>query len=321
MRDRSSSGGSTPRASASGYVKRLSRRDFVCRVTAAAGLTIVPSAVARPRSPLGIVEITLMRELSQDYAGTLRRLPPMGYTHFGFAMAAVGGGKPSSRQKADMVRDAGLEIGSARLGTFPQTFARDIDDAVSIGAKYIAMSAASVFTTGARLGVATREDFDRWLPQLADLAAKCREAGLTLCYHNHWWDVQPLAGGEAPIDIIARTLSPRDLSFEIDLAWCWYGGVPPLDLIARLGPRVKALHLKDIDRSRARPIAPDAGRAEQSLFTGSQAVAIGEGEMGYAALLPRLRKLTSALGYIEVDRPSDGLAAAAAAAKFYRART
>ena len=283
-----------------------------------AAVSLATPAVSRQRRPLGIVEITLMRELSQDYAATLGRLAPMGYTHFGFAMAAGGGGKPASRDKAAMARDAGLEIGSARLGPFSKTHERDIEDAIAIGAKSIAMSAASVFTSGPRLGVTTRAEFDAWLPQLAKLASRCRDAGIALCYHNHWWDLQPLDSGEAPLDTIARMISPRDLSFEIDLAWCWYAGVAPLDLIARLGPRVKALHLKDIDRSRAQPIALNADRAQQSTFTGSQAVVIGKGEMGYASLLPRLHRLTSALGYIEVDRPSDGLVAAAEAAQFYK---
>lgn len=216
-----------------------------------------------------------------------------------------------------MVRDAGLKIGIARFGNFPQSHGQDIEDAAAIGAGSIALSAASVFTSGALLGMTTRAQFDIWLPYLVNLASRWRKAGLTLCYHNHWWDLLPLDGGETPLDIIARTLSPSNLSFEIDLAWCWYAGAAPLDLIARLGPRVRAMHLKDVDRSLAVPLRRGADRAEQSLFTGRQAVVIGQGEMGYAALLPRLSALTSALGYIEVDRPGDGLAAAAEAANFY----
>ena len=84
------------------------------------------------------------------------------------------------------------------------------------------------------VGTATREALDAWLPQLAAIGAKCSAAGLTFAYHNHWWDLVPL-GGEAPLDVMARTIAPQDLSFEVDLAWCWFAGVAPLDLIARLG--------------------------------------------------------------------------------------
>lgn len=80
--------------------KCLDRRTLlgVCGALAAAG--IARPAVARRRRQLGIVEITLARELSQDYAGAVRRLSPMGYTHFSFAMAAGGGaGPPRDRRR------------------------------------------------------------------------------------------------------------------------------------------------------------------------------------------------------------------------------
>lgn len=298
---------------------RVSRREVLKFVGPIAALAPIPTAAAKLRRELGIVEITLMRELATDYPGTLRRLARMGYTHLSFAMSAGSGREPASRDKAAMVRDAGLEVGAARLGNFLSTYERDIEDAAAIGAKSVVMSASPVFTTGPALGVASRAEFDRWVPQFASLASRCQEARLTLCYHNHWWDLRPFPDGETPLDILISAIPPRELAFEIDLGWCWYAGVPPLDLIARLGLRVAAMHLKDIDRSLAKPIAPGANRAEQSLFTGSQTVVIGQGEINYAALLPKLRRLTSALGYIEVDRPADGLAAAEAGARFYHA--
>jgi sugar phosphate isomerase/epimerase len=65
------------------------------------------------------------------------------------------------------------------------------------------------------------------------------------------------------------------------------------------------MHLKDIDRARGKSIT-------------DHAVVIGRGEMDYAALLPRISRLTRAIGYIEVDSPDDGLAAAAQGARFFR---
>jgi sugar phosphate isomerase/epimerase len=291
------------------------RRTMLAGVGSAAMASLAAPAAARGKSRLGIVEITLTKQLAQDYAGTLRRLPAMGYTHFGFRMTPGGNGQPGSREKARMVRDAGLEVGVARFG---QAGDRDIEDAVAIGAKVIALSAAPPFFASGRLGVTTRAAFDAYLPQLAALAAKCRAAGLTFAYHNHWWDLLPLEGRETPLDLIERAVPPADLAFEADLGWCWLAGVAPLDLLHRLGPRVVSMHLKDVDRRRARPAAANAGLAEQSLATTSQMTVIGQGEMGYAALLPRIRKLTSAVGYIEVDLPDDGLVAAAQGARFFR---
>lgn len=284
----------------------IGRRDLLrggLGLSAAAALPTLP-ALARSRRPLGLADITVMKELGRDYAGTLKAVAAMGYSHFGFRLAGYGGAsrEPSAQDKARMVRDVGLEVGVVRLPPVRPDIDRQIADAVAIGAKVIAMSAAPPFISG-RLGVATRAAFDAWLPELAVLGAKCRAAGLTLAYHNHWWDLMPLDGGESPLDIILRSIAPSDLAIELDLAWCWYGGVAPLDLLVRLGPRVSSMHFKDIDRSRGKTIT-------------DHAVTIGSGEMGYAALLPRLRKLTSAIGYVEVDAPPDGLLAAAEGARF-----
>ena len=66
------------------------------------------------------------------------------------------------------------------------------------------------------------------------------------------------------------------------------------------------MHWKDIDRSRGKE-------------TTDHAVAPGKGEMDYAALLPRIRQVTSAVGYVEVDKPDDGMRTAAEGAAFIRA--
>lgn len=276
-------------------------------LSAAAALPVLGgAALARGRSPLGLADITVMKELGRDYPGTLRAIAAMGYSHFGFRLAGYGktSREPSARDKAQMVRDAGLEVGVVRLPPINPDFDRLIDDAVAIGARVIAMSAAPPFLAG-RLGSTTRAAFDKWLPELTALGGKCRAAGLTFAYHNHWWDVMPLDGGESPLDLILRETAPQDVAIELDLAWSWYGGVAPLDLLARLGPRVSSMHFKDIDRSRGQT-------------TTDHAVVIGSGEMNYAALLPRIRRLTSAVGYVEVDSPPDGLAAAAAGARFVK---
>lgn len=271
-----------------------------------AGLGAVAGARG-PRKPrLGLADITVRRELARDYAGTLRQVAALGYTHFGFRLAdpAPGSKEPGAADKVRMIRDAGLEPGVARFNPIDPDFDAQIAVAAGIGARTIVMTAAPPFLAGRPIGATTRAAFDAFLPRLAEIGAKCRAAGLTFAYHNHAWDMVPL-GGESPLDIIARSISPRDLSFEIDLGWTWYGGVAPLDLLARLGSRVVSLHVKDIDRSRG-------------TGSGDLAVVIGRGEMGYPALLPRILKLTSALPFIEVDAPADGMKAASEAAIFFR---
>ncbi len=258
------------------------------------------------RLGLGLADITVSKELARDYAGTLARIAALGYRRFGFRLSGWDprAPEPTPADKARMVRDAGLEVGVVRLGVRGADWDRQVGEAAAIGARIVALTTAPVFISGRAIGSTTREAFDRWLPELAALGAKCRAAGLTLAYHNHAWDLVPL-GGEAPLDIMARSIPPSDLSFEIDLAWAWHAGVAPLDLLARLGPRVASMHFKDVDRSRG-------------TSTNEIAVVIGRGAMGWEALLPRIARLTSAPAFVEVDAAPDGLAAAADAMAFVR---
>lgn len=287
---------------------KISRRTALIGTGAlvAAGLGTAAGARSHRKRVLGLADITVRKELAQDYAGTLGRVAALGYTHFGFRLAdpAPGSKEPGAADKVRMIRDSGLEPGVARFNPVDPDFDRQIGLAAGIGVRTIAMTAAPPFLAGRPIGTTTRAAFDAFLPRLAEIGSKCHAAGLTFAYHNHAWDMMPL-GGESPLDIIARSVSPRDLSFEIDLGWAWYGGIAPIDLLTRLGSRVVSLHVKDIDRSR--------GTSSNDL-----AVVIGQGEMDYPALLPRILRLTSAMPFIEVDAPTDGLKAALDAERFFR---
>lgn len=261
------------------------------------------------RQPLrfGLADITVMPELLRDYAGTLRRVAEMGYTTFGFRLYGYGGpekGEPIPEAKARMVRESGMEVGVVRLGVRNVDYDRELGQAAEVGAKIVAMTTAPPFISGPKMFETTREAFDAWLPQLSAIGENARRRGLTLAYHNHPHDFVPI-GGERPLDIMAREVPAEILAFEVDLAWAWYAGVSPLRLLTQLGSRVVSMHWKDIDRSR--------GTARSQ-----HAVAPGLGEMNYLALLKQVRRITPVTGYVEVDQPQDGLAAALQGADLVR---
>jgi sugar phosphate isomerase/epimerase len=286
----------------------LARRSVL--VGFAAGGAVTSTALARARRsapPYGLADITVMKELLRDYAGTLRKVRAMGYSKMSFRLAGYGGpvaGEPAPADKARMVRDAGLEVGVVRLGVRSSDYDRELDTAAATGTRFVALSAALPFISGPQMFATTRAAFEEWLPRLARLGEQAKARGLTLAYHNHWFDLLPL-GGERPLDIMAREISPDILSFEVDLAWTWFAGVAPLDLLKQLGPRVVSMHWKDIDRKRG-------------TGTTDHAVAPGLGEMNYSLLLPHVARESTATGYVEVDSPDDGLAAARQGAELIR---
>lgn len=286
---------------------RLGRRAVLVGGGACAAAGLVPAASAKRVPAVGLADVTVLRELGQDYPGTLRQIAAMGYRTMGFRLASYGGRGPNEPipvEKARFVRNAGMEVGVVRLGIRGVDYDRELDLALTTGARIVALTTAAPFISGPVLHQTTRDKFDAWLPQLAAIGEKARARGLTFAYHTHWYDLLPL-GGDRPLDLMARQIPPEHLSFELDLAWVWYAGVAPLDLIGQLGPRVVSMHWKDIDRMRGKGIT-------------DHAVVPGAGEMNYAALLPHVIRATRAVGYVEMDNPPNGLVAARQGAEFIK---
>ncbi|MEN7536680.1 sugar phosphate isomerase/epimerase family protein [Aurantiacibacter flavus] len=248
----------------------------------------------------------MARELGLNYAGTLRRARELGYTHFGFPLGAQSPRHDAPRdpvEVAELCRHAGLAVGTVRLAYAPD-YGRQMQLARSLGARIVAQSAADVFFTGPTPGETTRAAFEDWMLRLESMAQAARDEGVRLVYHSHDWDHVPL-DGKTPLELIAEDFAPGEVDFEIDIGWAAVAGVDPLALVRDLGPRVLSLHLKDVDRS---CLANHCRRF----------VAPGEGDLSYSELMPQIRELSHAIGYVEVDDPVDGLRSAARAAQTLR---
>lgn len=284
------------------------RREVIVGMTglAAAGCSRNALQFVPASRYLGLAHLTVARELVLDYTGTLQRAAALGYTHFGFPLGAQSPRHDAPRdpvEVAELCRRAGLAVGTVRLAYSPD-YQRQMQLARSLGARIVAQSAADVFFTGPKPGQTTRTAFDDWMLRLEAMARAARDEGLRLVYHNHNWDHVPL-DGQTPLELIAEHFAPGEVGFEIDIGWATVAGVDPVALIERLGPRVLSLHLKDLDR----------GCDDNQC---SRFVAPGDGDLGYSGLMPRIRRVSDAIGYVEVDDPVDGMLAAARAAQTLR---
>lgn len=264
-------------------------------------------ASSRRKRPLAITDITVRKELHADFPGTLAALRSIGYSHFGtrlYSWSKDEPPEPSPREKARMLADTGLRAGVARLGA-DVPLARQIDDAATIGARVLALSAGRIFVDGIRPreNLPSLGEFEDYLGELEDMGTQIRSAGLVFAYHNHAFEAQPIEGVRALDRMIAGT-DPAKVSFELDLAWAHIGGYDLIDLINRVGKRLVSMHFKDVNSK--------AGGMEKL-------VAPGDGDLDYARLIPLIRARTRALPAVEVDAPIDGIATAARAWRFINA--
>lgn len=125
------------------------------------------------------------------------------------------------------------------------------------------------------------DDIRRIADDLTDVAGRAARHGLAIGYHNHWWETEYRLDDEPALEALATVLDP-DIMLEVDIYWALVGGVDPVGLLERLGPRVGALHVKD------GALAKDA----------SGQTALGAGEV---PVLECLRAAPGARRVIELD--------------------
>jgi sugar phosphate isomerase/epimerase len=124
-------------------------------------------------------------------------------------------------------------------------------------ARLLGADQPAVFQAAAELGIGIVIDpmvpAERW-QEPADIAATAAalndaakigaEHGVTVGYHNHWWELRSRIGGRSALEYLVDRLDPA-VVLEVDTYWVTVGGADAPALLERLGARVRAIHVKD----------------------------------------------------------------------------
>ena len=186
-------------------------------------------------TPISVQLYTLRKQTAADFPAVLARLGAKGYV--GVELAGFGDLKTKQLRRA--LDDAGLVVSSAHVGFGDETeFATALDAHQALGCEVVVIPMLSdkVFA-----------DVDT-VRAIADrvnaLDAVARERGMTLGYHNHFWEFATMPDGRPALLHLFEHLAPTVFA-EVDIYWAQVGGVDPKDLVTQLGSRVGLLHVKD----------------------------------------------------------------------------
>ena len=186
-------------------------------------------------TPISVQLYTLRKQTAADFPAVLARLGAKGYV--GVELAGFGDLTPQQLRRA--LDDAGLVVSSAHVGFGDETeFATALDAHQALGCEVVVIPMLSdkVFA-----------DVDT-VRAIADrvnaLDAVARERGMTLGYHNHFWEFATMPDGRPALLHLFEHLAPTVFA-EVDIYWAQVGGVDPKDLVTQLGSRVGLLHVKD----------------------------------------------------------------------------
>ena len=186
-------------------------------------------------APISVQLYTLRKQTAADFPAVLTRLGAKGYV--GVELAGFGSLTPSELRKA--LDDAGLVVSSAHVGFQDVAeFAAALDAHRPLGCETVVIPALShkAFTDVDTV----RATADR----VNALDAVARERGMTLGYHNHFWEFTEMPDGRPALLHLFEHLAPTVFA-EVDIYWAQVGGSDPKELVTELGSRVGLLHVKD----------------------------------------------------------------------------
>ncbi len=208
-------------------------------------------------SPIALQLYTLRDATARDYAGTVKQVAAMGYA--GVETASFAG--TTVPAAAQLFKELGLTVCSAHLPLpLGERQAEVLETMQAFDCRRL------ICASQPRQEFETVEGIQRVCDTLNAASAVAQAHGLSLGYHNHWWEFQMVDGRLAHERL--RECLAHEVFFEVDTYWTQTAGVDAAAVLAELGPRAPLLHLKD-------------GPAVQ----GQAMLALGEGVMDIPALL------------------------------------
>jgi sugar phosphate isomerase/epimerase len=223
---------------------------------------------------IGLQEYTIREFLKtqKDMEESFKKVAAIGYRNVELA----GAGPLGFKDKRKLLDDCGLKVISSHMGfqAISEETSKTIENMKTLGAKYVVCSwiGAENFNEAG-----FRKAGDR----LAEAAAKLKNAGLVLAYHNHGMELEKF-NGHFGLDLI---LAPEFMSAEIDTYWIQYGGGEPTLWIHKYPGRVPVAHFKDMGIRENKQVM----------------VPVGEGNLNWPGILDACRKAKTEHAIVELD--------------------
>lgn len=248
------------------------------------------------RKNIGIQLYTLRNEIAKDVTGTMKAVAEAGYKQgemYGF---------PNCDDMIKAARDSGVALNSAHFEWVSVVSPKD--EAMSDFMKIVEKAKATGLThlvipylqAGERK---TLDDYRKIAENANKAAAKSKEAGIQLAYHNHAFEFEPSTGGKTGFDIFMEEFGP-DMKFELDVFWVKAGGIEPVELMKKLKGRVSQVHLKDLKDGIKLPafgsLPPDAFQE------------LGDGIIAMEPIIAAAKEAGVAHCHVEQDQSPDPLA-------------
>ncbi|MBO5253164.1 MAG: sugar phosphate isomerase/epimerase [Clostridia bacterium] len=199
---------------------------------------------------VGIQLYSVRDEMAKDPINAIRTVAGLGYKNLEFASSkadtdpGVGFGVDADTMNA-LLAETGAKLISGHVRPINEdTIDALIEYHKKVGTKYIGQS-SDFYDSYEHL--LERCEYYNWVGK------KLAENGMQFLVHNHYHEFQKLNGKEVLYHIMDNT-DPEYVSFELDTFWAMRGGMDPIEVMKRLGSRLKLVHQKDFSKTSTTPI-------------------------------------------------------------------
>ena len=176
---------------------------------------------------------TLRNAIQEDLPGTIRKV-----AEIGFAQVEPYNFVATAQELGAALRENGLSAPSGHAPLLSQD-----QDQIFAAAKELGITTViEPYIPAERWQSA--EDVQATAALLNEVAKKGAEYGIRVGYHNHQWELESTIEGRTALEYFAELLDP-ELVLEVDTYWVAVGGQDPVDILGKLGNRVKFIHIKD----------------------------------------------------------------------------
>ncbi len=290
----------------------MNRRHFLrTSLASSVALATAPSLVALEadnayRKNIGLQLYTVRDAIKADAGAALKAVAAAGYKQgemYGF---------PNCDPMITAARDAGLALHSSHFEwdsvVNPKDeglsdFMKILEKARATGLKHL------VIPYLADKNRSSLDDYKKVAANANQAAAKAKEAGIQLSYHNHSFEFKPWEGGKTGFDVFLAEFSP-EMKFELDLFWVKVGGQEPVDLLKKLTGKVTQIHLKDL---KAGLTLPNFGSLPPDAFQ-----ELGDGIIPTEPILAAAKLAGVEHAHVEQDQSPDAIASIRQSAAYLR---
>jgi sugar phosphate isomerase/epimerase len=226
---------------------------------------------------IGLQLYTVRAAADADLEGTLRTVAELGYD--GVELFSLH--DHSAQDVRALLDEHGLAVAGRHIGLDADA-STVAEEMAALGSDRVALAWIDP--------ISSIPERDAAVESITGLGGRMRAAGLNFGFHNHWSEVPRFEDGASLLDLL-----PGWVWLELDLGWAWYAGASPVDLLAWAHGRTPLVHLKDLRARDTREFVP-----------------VGEGGVGYGAVIPRVAELGVEWGIVEQDELDRPLAEALA---------